>query len=362
MDYLIPEAPFNNLPLLVLIALAAGALWVLSRGADWLVDGASELALRLGLSKVVVGATVVSLGTTTPECAVSVMAAWSGNPGLALGNAVGSVIFDTAVIFGGGALLTTLPADRFLLSRQGWVQFGSAVILSAFCYVLFAVYGSDAAIPRWGGAVLLALLAVYLWISIRWSREHSQLALEQLEAHHHEEPPQGGAHDGHHRPVGRIVLEMFGGLLLVLVGSRLTIVAVTIIARRMQVPDVVISATLVAAGTSLPELIVGLTAIRRGHPELLVGNVIGADILNILFVTGAAAAAAPLPVVDTKATDPYVFLWLHLPTMLVLLTYFRICIARSAKQGRFDNWVGWPMLLGYAAFMALSFVSGSVPE
>ena len=98
------------------------------------IFGASGLAYRFGISKVIVGATVVSLGTTSPECAVSVMAAWSGEPGLALGNAIGSIIADTGLIFGLGCMIAVLPADRFVLSRQGWVQFGSAALLALLCY------------------------------------------------------------------------------------------------------------------------------------------------------------------------------------------------------------------------------------
>ena len=141
MDALIPEAFFEPLPILALLLIGAGALWVLTKGADWLVEEACTLAARLGMPKVVIGATIVSLGTTTPECAVSVMAAWQGNAGLALGNSVGSVIFDTAVIFGGGCLVAVLPADKFLLQRQGWVQVGSAVLLAVICYVQVFLHG-----------------------------------------------------------------------------------------------------------------------------------------------------------------------------------------------------------------------------
>jgi len=361
MEHLIPDAWFTDLPPLVLLVIGAVALFVLSKGADWLVEGASELAERVGIPKVVIGATVVSLGTTAPECAVSVMAAVNGNAGLALGNSVGSVIFDTAVIFGGGCLLTQLPADKFLLQRQGWVQFGSAVLLAVICYGQFAAYGADATVPQWIGIGLLVLLAVYLWISVRWSKQMMNMPDEQemveeiaagvediAEGKHHETSSLGSQ-------IGRII----GGLVCVLIGSRVTIVCVTLIARYYKIPEVVISATLIAFGTSLPELIVGLTAIRKGHPELLVGNVIGADILNILFVTGAAALAMPLPIVDTTSTAPYVFLQLHLPAMLLILGFFRICIAKSIKPGYFSRWMGIPLLLSYVVFVVLSLLAGA---
>ena len=351
MDILIPEAPFEALPTIVLLLIGAGALWVLSVGADWLVDGASHLAEQLGIPKVVVGATVVSLGTTAPECAVSVMAAWQGNAGLALGNAVGSVIFDTAVIFGGGCLLATLPADRFLLQRQGWVQFGSAALLAAFCYGQVFQYGEAATVPRWAGGVCLGLLALYLWKSVRWSRQHTGTIPDEKDD---EEPLEAG------KSASRLLLEMLLGLILVLLGSRVTIISVTLTARRLSIPETVISATLVAFGTSLPELIVGLAAIRKQHLELLIGNVVGADILNILFVTGAAAVATPLPIVDPLSRDPYVFLRILLPAMLLILGYFRICIALSVGKGEFRRWMGIPLVLTYVGFVVISLLTGSV--
>ena len=159
MEHLIPRDWFIGLPQTSLLILSAIAIAILIKGADWLVDGASGLAYRFGISKVIVGATVVSLGTTSPECGVSVMAAWGGEPGLALGNAIGSIIADTGLIFGLGCLITTLPADRFVLVRQGWVQFGSATLLAILCYGAFAISGDAATLSRGIGFLLLGLRA-----------------------------------------------------------------------------------------------------------------------------------------------------------------------------------------------------------
>lgn len=357
MEHLIPEAWFEPLGSPLLLVISAAALWVLSQGADWLVHGASELAYRSGLPKVIVGATIVSLGTTAPECAVSVMAAWQGNAGLALGNAVGSVIADTALIFGLGALLVALPADRYVLSRQGWVQFGSAVLLAVVCYTMYFLHGDQAVLPRWIGYLFLLLLAAYLAVSVHWSRGHTaETEAVAAVADVAPVPPIDEEPAPRETPsVGKSVGLMLAGLLFVLVGSRVTIVCVSMLASRFGVPEVVISATLVAFGTSLPELIVGMTSLRRGHPELLVGNVIGADVLNILFVTGAAAAAKPLPLIY-EASLPTVFLWIHLPFMLVTLTYFRLCIFRAVRQGHFARWMGGPLVLTYVVYSVVQFL------
>ena len=348
MEHLIPDSWFVSLAPLLLLAVTAGALLALIRGADWLVEGAAGFAYRLGISKIIVGATVVSLGTTSPEAAVSVLAAWSGHSGLALGNAVGSIIADTGLIFGLGCLLAVLPADRFVLQRQGWVQFGAAMLLATICYVTFALAGDAAAITRPIGFLFLLLLAVYLVVSVRWSRAHTTpeaqagpaVALRSVRA-----------------CLGFVLL----GLLVVVFSSRVLIGAVSELALRWGVPDVVIAATLVAFGTSLPELVVGMTSIIKGHRELLVGNVIGADVLNVLFVIGASAATTRLPVVEVGAQVPRIFLYLHLPTMILILLLFRLYIFAAVRRGFFRRIYGLPLVLIYIVYLVGQFVLSAGP-
>lgn len=360
MEHLIPPAWFDAATTGWLLAIMLVTTACLIKGADWLVDGASGIAYRLGISKVIVGATVVSLGTTSPEAAVSVMAAWSGNPGLALGNAVGSVIADSGLIFGLACLLTVLPADRFVLTRQGWIQFGAAVLLAVICYLTYAISGADAQLGRPIGILFLILLAAYMAISIRWSTHHPT-----AEPFQHPEdltavtPATGKVKEEADRTAvawlsGLIVV----GLLIVLVASHVLVSSVTVVAARWGVPQVVIAATVVALGTSLPELATAVASIVKGHKELLVGNVIGADILNVLFVIGASAFAAPLPLlsIEADAKVPALFLYLHLPTMLLILVLFRIFIARAVRRGAFSRWMGAPLLAIYVAYLVAQFV------
>ncbi len=348
MEHLIPHAWFSGLPQWALLLLTAAALGAVIKGADWLVDGATGFAYRLGISKVIVGATVVSLGTTSPECGVSVMAAWSGEPGLALGNAIGSIIADTGLIFGLGCLIAVIPADRFVLVRQGWVQFGSAVLLAAVAYGAWALSGDRATLGRGIGLAFLALLVGYLYLSVRWSREHPGPAAADA-AH-------AVAAGASPMPRTRIAVLILAGLLIVLLASRVLILSVSELAEHhWHVPRVVIAATLVALGTSLPEMVIGLTSIAKGHREILVGNVIGADVLNVLFVIGASAAAAPLPILDPTSSIPAIALWVHIPTMLVILIYFRVIIHLAARAGRFRRRHGVPLVLMYAAYVVLQY-------
>jgi cation:H+ antiporter len=360
MEHLIAPENFRPLSEWILLVIVAGSIFFLVTAADLLVDGASGLAYRIGMPKVIVGATIVSLGTTSPECAVSVMAAWSGNSGLALGNAVGSVIADTALIFGLGCLFKRLTADRFVLNRQGWVQFSVASLLAVLCYVTWVVKGPNASLSRTVGFLLLVLLAGYMAVSVRWARRHPMGEPVVVPE------PIAGAAPGLPQPISRsqqydlawLVAKMVLGLAVIIFASHILILAVSELAIRWGVPQVVIAATLVAIGTSMPEMVIGLASVFKGHDELLVGNVIGADILNILFVIGASAVASPLPIFDQQAGVPAIFLLLHLPVMLLVLGLFRLYVFRASGRGRFSRWMGLPLLVIYVLYTVIQYAIG----
>ncbi len=378
MERLIPPEWFVDMHWTLLLVIAAAATYGLMTGADWLVHAASRLARRVGVPKVVVGATIVSLGTTSPECAVSVVAAWHGRAGLALGNAVGSIVADSGLIFGLGCLMAVLPADRFLLTRQGWVQFGAAVLLATLCYVSYALFGPQAVLGRGVGVLFLLLLSVYLAMSVRWSRQRLSTSGDKAAKTSGSEddpsaiPPVAvpGPEDlqlevvqpDEERPLQNSavwLLTLIGvGVAVVVLTSHVLIVSVSELARQFGVPHVVIAATMVALGTSMPELVVGLSAVRHGHPELLVGNVIGADVLNVLFVVGASAVAAPLPILDPGARLPAIFLIVHLPTMLAVLVLFRLYIWKACRQGHFQRWMGLPLLVMYCLYVVIQYALG----
>lgn len=168
-------AGFSTIVLLIVIAVC---IVILSKGADWMIDGVVHLARRTGLPRIVIGATIISLGTTMPEAFVSVMAAWLGNPGLALGNGVGSIIADTGLIFGLTCLLTTVPINRFILNRTGWVQAGAATLLVVISLIVLATMGEQAVLNRWVGFLFLLLLAGYMYITYVWAKQGGSMAIE----------------------------------------------------------------------------------------------------------------------------------------------------------------------------------------
>mgnify|MGYP001551490648 CR=1 FL=1 len=318
----------------MLLLIIVGCIAILSKGADWMIDGVVDLATRTGMPKIVIGATVISLGTTLPEAFVSVMAAYMGNPGLALGNGVGSIIADTGLIFGLTCILVAVPVNRFILNRTGWVQVASAtllVVIGVFA-LLTAEEGQEPMLERWVGFLFLFLLAAYLYVTYAWAKQG--------------EGQDGSSEDTTHElmSLGRAWTMVIGGLFLVILGARLLVPAASEIAIRLSVPEDVIAATMVAFGTSLPELMTAIAAVRKGHPEITVGNIVGADVLNVLFVIGAAAAAAPLAI-------PANFYFFHFPAMLLILYSFRVFISMNTTV--FHRWQGVWLLGLYVRYIVL---------
>jgi cation:H+ antiporter len=320
----------------VLFIIIAVCLLLLVKGADWMIDGVVALARRTGLPKIVIGATVISLGTTTPEAVVSVMAAWMGNPGLALGNGVGSIIADTGLIFGLTCLLTAVPVNRFILNRTGWVQVGAATLLVVISVIALITTTGEATLNRWVGFFLLVLLACYMYITYVWAKQGGDLATEGEDNDNSE-----------FIGLGKCLLLVLGGLFLVVLGARVLVPSASEIAGRFGVPEDIIACTMVAFGTSLPELMTAIASVRKGHPEITVGNVVGADVLNCLFVIGAAAVASPLAI-------PANFFTFHFPTMLIILYSFRVFIFMG-KDGHFKRWQGAWLLGVYTVYVVLQY-------
>jgi len=332
-------ATFSNLALIgVLVVTIIG----LGKGADWLVDEAVSISIRSGIPSVIVGATIVSLGTTAPEAFVSVLAAVQGKPELALGNAVGSIICDTGLILGLACVLAPLPFDRRIVSRQGWIQFGCGILLVAVC----VPWNNPNQIMKIGGMLhqsvgwgFMVLLAVYLVWSIRQTASVSDDAAGDASS----------AKSEVSGPLASSILKLVVAIAIVVVSADVLIAAVELIAQRLKIDRAIIAATLVAFGTSLPELVTAMTAVRKNQGELAVGNIIGADILNVLFVAGAAASVTPLGL----NAAPF-FFKLQFPAMILVLLIFRIGIfqARDNKLGRP---LGVVLLLVYAVYLVLNF-------
>ncbi len=307
-----------GLPSVVLFLIVAVMLYTLGKGADWLVDEAVVLSSRWGLGEAVIGATIVSIGTTTPEAAVSVLSAVQGEPGLALGNAVGSIICDTGLILGLASLIAPLSFNRELASRLSNVQVSAGILMVLACFPWSSpmeVFKQGGVLSQFMGFVFVVLLGLYIWQSIRWAG-----SITPTSEHDEETEPDGSR-------TFVTLFKLIGSIAIVVIAAQILIPTVKTLAIRFNVPEEIIAATLVAFGTSLPELVTAITAVRRGHGELAVGNIIGADILNVLFVAGVSAAATPIGLQASGKFFQFLF-----PAMVFILIVFRIGIFVSGSQ------------------------------
>lgn len=322
----------DPLPTVILFIVIAVTLFTLGKGADILIDEAVAISEKLRIPKAVIGATIVSLGTTLPEVSVSVMAAVKGNPDLAIGNAVGSIIADTGLIVGISLLICPIVIDYASIRVQSWLQLIFGGMLVFFAAPFFA-NGDTGVIRQFMGFIFIGCLIAYLY----WSFKHTKREqLEEIESEH------TGA-----RSTWAAFLLMILGMVVVILSSKLLIPSVEIVATRIGIPQSIIAATLVAFGTSLPELTTSIKSVLKGHGDLAIGNIIGADILNVLFVLGASAAVTP-----AGLSVPKPFYTLHFPAMLCILVAFRcFTLKKSRKLNRFEGFV----LLGlYAVYLALN--------
>ena len=261
------------------IFLLIVGLVLLVVGAEALVRGASRLASAVGISPLVIGLTVVAFGTSTPEMATSVVAGWNGQPDIALGNVVGSDIFNVLLILGISALIVPLVVSQQLVRLDVPVMIGVSILVLGMAL--------DGRIGRVEGAILFAGLIAYTLFLIRLSRRESKAVKEEY-AQEFGGPTRATA--GQHAVNALFIL---GGLALLVLGSKWLVDGSVVIAQYFGVSELVIGLTIVAAGTSLPEVATSILASIRGERDIAVGNVVGSNIFNLLGVLGLASAISP---------------------------------------------------------------------
>ena len=319
--------------MLMPILLFAVGLVCLIKGGDWFVDGATGIARKFKVPELLIGATVVSIGTTLPEVMVSTTSALSGHGQIAYGNAIGSVICNAALI----AAIT-------IAVRPGKVDPKSLRVPVIFFFVAAALYAGVAYttgyFSRPVGLVLLALFVAYLVCNIMAMKNAPAPAEEEEEEH--DEMPFG-------KMIGLLVI----GAALIAVGANLLVDNGTLIAQALGVPESVIALTFVALGTSLPELVTAITSLAKGHGALSLGNVIGANVFNLVLVCGMSITVAPFSI-PQNATIAGInsSLVMDLPVMFAVML---ILTVPALLKGKLSRWQGVLMLCIYAAFCAAQF-------
>ena len=310
-------------------------LVLLIKGGDWFVDGAAGLARRFRLPDIIVGATVVSIGTTLPEVMVSATGALNGQGAMAYGNAIGSIICNTALIAAISVAMNPGPVNTKSMKMPVIFFFGSAAIYCVAAYLM-------GEFTRPLGLIMLAIFAVYMVITVRQGLKNP----EAVEADAEEEVQKS-------RSLVMELLLLVVGAAVIAVGADLLVNHGTFMAQELGVPETVIALTFVALGTSLPELVTTITSLRKGHASLGIGNVIGANIFNLVLVSGVSVTLAPFDVPAGKTLfGQNASLVLDIPLMIGVMLL--LCVPALLRK-KLNRWQGILLLCIYAAFCAVQF-------
>ena len=322
--------------ILQLAAVLTG-LVLLAWSSDRFVAGAAGLARGMGVSTLVIGLTIVAFGTSAPEMLVSAMAAWQGNGGIAIGNAVGSNIANMALVIGATALIIPLGVHSNTLDREFPLML---VVMAAALGLLW-----NGVLSRLDGLLLLAGMAALVVWTIHLARTTGRD--DPLVSEFEEELPQA-------MPLSRAWGLLVLGLVLLLVSSRMLVWGAVGIAQALGVSDLVIGLTIIAVGTSLPELASSITAARKGEDDIAVGNVVGSNLFNILAVLGIAGTVGPGPF------DQAV-LWRDYPLMIALAVALYLLARGFSREGhgRINRWEGALLLMVFIGYQGLLFLQAA---
>ena len=310
--------------MLIPVLLFIVGLLFLIKGGDWFVDGASALARRFHLPELLIGATVVSIGTTLPEVMVSTMSALSGHGEIAYGNAIGSVICNAALIAAITIAVRPGKVDPKTLKIPVLFFFAAAAI---YCV---AAYGFGK-FTRPMGFIMLAMFVAYIAANIH------QMKNAPAEEHEEEEETM---------PLPRMLMLLVLGAVLIAMGANLLVDNGTLIAQALGVPESVIALTFVALGTSLPELVTAITSLIKGHSDLSLGNVVGANVFNLVLVSGVSVALAPFTVPQSATIfGMNSSLVLEIPVMIAVMV---LLTAPALVKGKLSRVQGVALLVIYA--------------
>ncbi len=309
------------------LLLIAGGIVLLYFGGETLVKNAVVLARSWGISTMVVGLTVVAFGTSSPELAASLAAALSGSPAIAIGNVVGSNIFNILLILGITALVAPIRAQAQFIKREVPIMIGVALLLFAFLYF-------NQVVDRWEGLLSVLLLALYIWFLYRSSTNENTEVLSEFDQEYGR-PVQAGW-----QTYAGVVL----GLVLLGVGARLLTIGAVELARAFGVSELVIGLTIVALGTSLPEVAASIAAALRREPDIALGNIVGSNIFNILGILGITALVQPIGLPwESIQRDMWVMLLVSVLLWPFLVTGFRL--------GRREGGVFLGLYVAYVALL-----------
>ena len=324
--------------MLVSVLLFILGLILLIKGGDWFVDGAVSIAHRFRVPELIIGATVVSIGTTLPEVMVSATSAVAGHGEIAYGNAIGSIICNTALIAAITVAIRPGPVDPKSLKMPVIFFFGAAAVYALNAYI-------TGYFSWWIGAILLLIFVAYMFLTIRQGLKNP-LPAEPHEAETEEKEKKQDS-------MVMAIIKLIGGAALIAVGADLLVDHGTVIATELGVPESVIALTFVALGTSLPEFVTAITSLIKGHGALSLGNVIGANIFNLVLVSGLSTVLSPFAVPQSSTiAGMNASLVMEIPVMFAVMLILTVPAMLRKKLSRTQ---GILLLCIYAAFCVVQF-------
>ena len=310
--------------ILSILCFIAGIVLIIL-GADWLTKGASGLARRFKMSELLIGLTIVALGTSLPELVISIGSAIKGSSGIALGNVIGSNIFNGMFILGITALITPISFNKKMLSRELPFNLLASVVIILVSGSMLVGGAKGEYITMYGGMLLLCFLAIFIRYTFSITSEDDAGDVEK---------PMSS---------GKIALMITAGLAALISGGSIFVDGATAIAREFGVSEAIIGITIVSAGSSLPELAVSVSAARKGNVGIALGNILGSNIMNIFLILGAAATITPISLDAFSCIDYYVLL------ASSLLIYI---VARFGGKAVINRYEGAILVAGYIAYTA----------
>lgn len=334
--------------MLIPVLLFVLGLVLLIKGGDWFVDGASGIAARFHVPDLLIGATVVSIGTTLPEVMVSANSALSGHGEIAYGNAIGSIICNTALIAAITIAVRPSEVDRKALKTPVMFFFIAASFYSTIAYAM-------GEFKRITGVILLIIFVIYMVLTVKDAlKAMPPVAGTGAGKNNEEKGKSDGIKKEEEEPIQKLVILLIVGAVLIAVGADLLVDNGTLIAAALGVPESVIALTIVALGTSLPELVTAITSLIKGHGALSLGNICGANLFNLVLVSGVSIVLGPFSIPSEKTVniggkEVIASLVLDIP---VMLTVMLILTVPALIRGKLSRAQGYILLIIYFAFTA----------
>ena len=302
---------------------------LLIKGADYFVDGASAIAKKLRIPTLIIGLTIVAFGTSAPEAAVSITSALQGQNGIAIGNVVGSNIFNLLIVVGIAAFICPLKVKKSIIVKEFPFTLLSSVVLLVLAQDIFLKGSGENILDRADGILLLVFFGIFMYYLIELALTSRDEVEEEI----------GGM------PLWKSITLSIGGMIAIVIGGKVVVDAATTIALQWGMSDRLVGLTIVAIGTSLPELVTSIIAARKGESDIALGNVIGSNIFNIFFVLGISASIHPIAITSSVVVD-----------MIIMLIVTVVAYLFAASKMKINKIEGNILTVMYIAYMAFAII------